>query len=428
MKFWASFCTAAAWAGLLVPGWARGSAQGGQVTAKDPGALTGTITGDVYDAGSNLPVRFAEIRLVPRPEELGGMPAPEVASPQEGTTGRKERLSIVSGNSGIDGGVQMGDVPVGDYLVVASKPGYVTSGMAMADNRNATDAQMIKAIEALTSVHVGAGQAATVHLALRRGAVITGRVQYADGGPAIGLPVSAESLVPNMPSPENGSRPISSLQSLLMQVTGWGEKRADNLTDDEGRYRIFGLGPGKYVVSILFTPDHITAIGLEHGSAYQPQGRQQIYPEMVMVYGPGVFRRAAAKVFEIRADEQVTGADLTIDPEGLHTLSGRVLAQSDRHVPSGAMVRLREVGAVDPGRFVGIEEDGSFCFHEVPSAAYRMQIMTTDQPPPNAQGAVSITHFKTLTMPVTVEEKDVVLNDVLVTALKAGEVEENVPF
>jgi hypothetical protein len=42
-----------------------------------------------------------------------------------------------------------------------------------------------------------------------------------------------------------------------------------------------------------------------------------MYPEMIPVYAPATFRRKNAKVFEIRGDERIVDADLTIDPNGL---------------------------------------------------------------------------------------------------------------
>jgi len=51
-------------------------------------------------------------------------------------------------------------------------------------------------------------------------------------------------------------------------------------------------------------------------------------------------------------------ADFKIDPDGLHTLRGRVLASEDRHAPNGAMVRLKEDGTIKERRS---ERDGSIC-------------------------------------------------------------------
>ncbi len=147
-----------------------------------------------------------------------------------------------------------------------------------------------------------------------------------------------------------------------------------------------------------------------------------MYPELIVIYEPGVFRRKDAKVFEIRGDEQVMDGDFKIDPDGLHTLRGKVLASEDRHAPNGAMVRLREDGAKEVGRFVEIEEDGSFQINYLPPGSYTLEVSASDlSSTESLEQANKPRGYKTVKLAVVVGEHDVVLDDVLLTALKPGE-------
>ena len=195
------------------------------------------------------------------------------------------------------------------------------------------------------------------------------------------------------------------------------------LTDDEGRYRIFGLSPGKYVVSTILGLNQNAAVRviLNDGSdGSLSGGRQHIYPELIPVFAPGTFRRKDARIFEIRGDEQITDADLKIDPDGLHTLKGRVLTAQDRHAPNGAMVQLRENGEKGAGRFAEIENDGSFQFRYLPPGSYSVEISANDLLATTDEHE-RLKEYKTVRLSVVIGERNLVLDDVLMNALKPGE-------
>jgi hypothetical protein len=196
--------------------------------------------------------------------------------------------------------------------------------------------------------------------------------------------------------------------------------RPNFLTDDEGRYRIFGLPPGKYLVSTMMALDHSSGrVVMNDGSNSHTVGREHMYPEMIAVFARETFRRKDAKVFEIRGDEQIADADLTIDPNGLHTLRGRVLAAYDHHAPT-TFIRLKEEGAKEVPRFVEIEDDGKFQVNYLPSGSYTLQIISSDVPDP-ANSAAQPTQYKTVKLTAVVGDQDVVLDDVLLVPLKPGE-------
>jgi hypothetical protein len=194
--------------------------------------------------------------------------------------------------------------------------------------------------------------------------------------------------------------------------------------DDEGRYRIFGLAPGKYIVSaIIVSPLGSGQVTMSDGTGSRPGGGNRTYPNMTTVYGPGVFRREEAKVFEIRGEEQVTDADLKIDISGVHTIKGRVLAGEDRHVLGQAIIRLKQ-GGRDLPQLAGIEADGSFQIDYVPSGSYTLGVIGFDDMTvsANVTGAErELPMYQQAKVAVVVGASDVVLDDVVLRALKPGE-------
>ena len=78
-------------------------------------------------------------------------------------------------------------------------------GAAAATNWNLSEAQLKDLIASVPQVHVAVGQTASVNLTLHRGAVIAGRMQFADGSPVIGAMFGCEP-VESVPLPENRLR------------------------------------------------------------------------------------------------------------------------------------------------------------------------------------------------------------------------------
>jgi hypothetical protein len=393
---------------------------------ESPSALTGSVAGFVYYAETRLPARFAEINIVPIPSEADVAPVKDQLAPTGVPQQQRDRhVQRVYGTSGMDGSFRLDGVPEGDYLVAALKPGYITPGAAAAMDFSLSEDQIKSLIASLPQVHVGAGQTASVSLTLHRGAVIAGRMQFADGSPVIGAMVGCESIdsyrrLESAMRPENRTKVASPRQQALRSLATSQSIGPKLLTDDEGRYRIFGLAPGKYLVSTMMAMGHSSErVVMNDGSNSHTVGREHMYPEMIPVYAPATFRRKDSKVFEIRGDEQIADADLTIDPNGLHILRGRVLAADDHHAPT-TLIFLKEEGAEVVPRFVEIEDDGTFQVNYLPSGSYTLQINSSDVQDP-ANSAAQPTQYKTVKLTAVVGDQDVVLDDVLLVPLKSGE-------
>jgi protocatechuate 3,4-dioxygenase beta subunit len=146
---------------------------------------------------------------------------------------------------------------------------------------------------------------------LIRGGVITGRVTDANGRPIIGevISLSGEDDSPSSP-PSVSSGPFNVFR-----------------TDDRGVYRIFGLPPGRYIVSA----------GQGAGGFNIPflaAGRKN-----ARTYHPGSTDRAKARVVEVAPGAEVTGVDIRLSPLAKgYDARGRVIDADTGKAISNAIV------------------------------------------------------------------------------------------
>ncbi len=134
----------------------------------------------------------------------------------------------------------------------------------------------------------------TATLTLTKGGVISGRITDATGEPMIELGVSA---------------------TRVRQLDGTKAKAEDNyrytkLTDDRGRYRIYGLAPGSYIVQA-------------NAAAYYYRGGDAHLGEKPIYY-PSTPRDGAQEI-TVNTGEEVRGIDIRYRGEPGFSLTGRIL-------------------------------------------------------------------------------------------------------
>jgi hypothetical protein len=390
-------------------------------TQSSPKLPAGILTGHVYAADTRLPIRFAEVRLVPIPGEAARA-QPEIFS--DGSSRPRPQLRQVNGMTGVDGSLHLEGVPEGDYLVAALKSGYVTPGAGAA--MDAAEDDLKKIIASLQRIHIAGGQTATVNLTLYRGGVVSGHMQYADGSPAIGSPVAIEPLDNFLLHPHPANQVLSPLWSALAALTTETQRQQVQMTDDQGSFRVAGLPSGKYIIGTIVSLYADTArVSMSDGSdpsdAYQP-----MYPQMLTVYGPGVTSRKDARVFEVRAGEQTTDADLKIDFRGLHSLTGRLAAQAGHAVPSQGMVQIWRNGDKAVGRFVELRPDATFRIDYLEPGAYNIEINANEVP--MTPSGPPVRFYKTVKLTAVVADQDVPLGEIVMTPLKPGEENDRMHF
>jgi protocatechuate 3,4-dioxygenase beta subunit len=183
---------------------------------------------------------------------------------------------------------QFSIMPVAKAFVVASSGAYKQPGQ---------------------KITVAEGEAITkIDFALVRGGVITGRITDTDGRPVIGERVSVV------------AKDASDTPSPMALLDG-----PRNMTDDRGVYRVYGLGPGSYKVSIGQAASSGGVSIMRMGGSPYPK-----------TFYPGVHEEAKATMVEINEGTEVSNIDFVAgNSGGGFAVTGRVVdADSGQPVPN----------------------------------------------------------------------------------------------
>lgn len=219
-------------------------------------------------------------RVTLRGEPVQGILVLAVPNPP---AGRERRASA---RTDADGQYRIANLSPGKYTVVASAPGLASQegtsgefgleiGLDSGDKRDNID------------------------FALVRGGVITGRVSNANDEPVVEQSVSLSVLTAR--GWQSYSRPYSTNYEMTV-------------TDDRGVYRIYGLQPGRYRVSVG-EGSGSSYHRLDYGAGYYP-----------LTYHPDVREESKAKIIELTEGSEVSGIDIKVG--GLvktYEASGRIV-------------------------------------------------------------------------------------------------------
>lgn len=303
------------------------------------------IRGQVLAADTGTPVRRAQVRVV-SPESRGG-----------GTT-----------TTNNDGNFEVKSLPAGRYTVIVSKGGFVT--MQFGQRRPN---------EPGTPIELSDGQTAErVNFALLRGGVIAGRIVD-----DLGEPVSGANVVAMRFQFLAGSR-------RLMPAASEG---AQDRTDDQGGFRLYGLPPGEYYVSATSRSGNI-AVGSNNINNTEAEG-------YAPTYYPGTMNIAEAQRIPVRAGQESPGGTFAMIVARMAKVSGRALNSRGEPV-SNAMVMLT------PAESSGfsfsfpmnnmLAADGLFAIPNVAPGRYNLQVRPMTAPGPTTEFGL---------MPLTVGADDI---------------------
>lgn len=259
---------------------------------------------------------------------------------------KQDCINPTSVQTDVDGRFSFGLPPPGSYVVRASREGYW--GQALDDGRFADDSTV--------TVLVGPQPSSEILLGLMEGVTITGRVFDERGQPLPAALVQA-------------STPADSPRGPMLRATGM-----QRPTDDRGEYRLFGLPPGEYYVSV--SPKPLSAV--ERASASS-------LAEVRMFY-PNAMTPATATSLTLKAGAEFSRADITVRRPALAKVSGQVLSSVPGDTTISLMLASRdlqhEAAAIRPLAPIALTQSrGAFTFQDVLPGSYDLIATSTGNGP-----------------------------------------------
>ena len=236
-----------------------------------------------------------------------------------------------------EGNYQINNIPSGNYQVSPIAPALVNPDRIISQSRTKTlllaEGENVQGID----------------FSLVRGGVITGRVTDADGQPVV------EERLTLLPEQADQRRGPFNLASAFM-------------TDDRGVYRIYGLPPGRYKLSVGISEDFPSTPGRMGRSVYQ----RTFYPDTT--------EAADAKVIELAEGAEATNIDITVGRNlPSFSASGKIVDGETGKPLAGVRFGLRRVSNErDAGPYMGMlitsNQLGEFRMENIPPGKYAVFI------------------------------------------------------
>lgn len=239
---------------------------------------------------------------------------------------------VASATTDADGRYTLTRLPAGAYPIEFRRPGFVT--LQWGQEQAGQPGRLVR---------IRSGEnARRIDAELARGGAITGTVTDEFSDPVENVTVRALALN------QESERPIA-VGAAAVQ------------TDDRGRYRLFGLLPGRYLVATAATneaPDRRT------GKGYPP------------IYYPGAADIAGATAVDVVEERDRQWTDFWRVPTRVATISGTAVNSKNLPVTDRViLVASQRSGAVIAETHgAGVEgTDGAFTIHNVPPGDYVVQ-------------------------------------------------------
>jgi hypothetical protein len=199
---------------------------------------------------------------------------------------------------------------------------------------------------------------------LQRGAAVSGRVLYSDGSPASQVTIEVEDVTRKSIGKREQQMNFTNPQAMTSMFT-----HQSMGTDDQGRFRLAGLKPGRYRIAAVQSPEGDFMNG---GDGMGMLYGMSAGPGALRVYSEGTLHSKDAKVYELKAGEETSGVDFMLSPEAYHQVRGLVSAKDGRAVMMGK-VELTDAADDTLVFSSSIHSDGEFFFPTVPAGTYTLK-------------------------------------------------------
>ncbi len=296
----------------------------------------GVVSGTVVFGDTGAPAEGVFVNLLP-PSPAGPAINPQTGEYLVQDVPRREDFHA---RVDAEGHFTIADVPPGNYTVLTYAPGYLSPEPGIGGV--VVGGAPLPAGD-IREVHVSAGATRAVSLRLEHGGAIEGTVYSGDGRitPGGEIPVGGIAV--------NAERKLD--DGRLVRTGGAAH------TDSAGHYRLDGLAPGSYVV---FTTRSAPMVQTGHGLI--SSGGESFF-------APGTVRSSHARTVLLQGAETVSGMNLMLPVNGVHTVSGTVLSNGSPANVNG-LVRIYPTGEPGLSRATPIGVGGQFTFTGVPDEQY----------------------------------------------------------
>lgn len=185
----------------------------------------------------------------------------------------------------IDGQYKVTLPKEGNYIIILLTPGFTFTSEP-------------SSLKGGITVTLAKGDEITgIDFSLQGGGVITGRILSFDNKPIGNTSIKLQRI-----ESDGKKTPIYPINPFLVR------------TDDRGIYRIYGIPPGKYLVSVGIKPDPSSPI-LGAGRTYIP-----------LTYFPNTTKEESAQIIEVKEGKENTNIDITAQrPEKGVRVTGKVI-------------------------------------------------------------------------------------------------------
>lgn len=300
----------------------------------------------------------------------------------------QSRSSVTDGQ----GEFSFKNLTAGRYHVVVNYPGYLNGFPQIDLNKR-------KASE----VTVDGTSSAEIVVRAERGGVITGKITYPDGEPAVGAQINvfikAGKRWSHAPFVSSGAQ-----------------------TDDRGIYRIYTLEPGEYVISVI---EQSLVIEEREGGTMQTVGNKSLNP----YFYADASTLKSARVIPVEAGREVNNINITLAERATYKVAGTIVAGGKPL--SGAYLRLgpsdEGLGGPTSMRPYGIparaDKEGQWVFPDVPDGTYEVELdSTSDQFNERSQDGGNERRQKFISQPLRVTVAGADVTDLVMSLSLSGRI------
>ncbi len=293
-----------------------------------------------------------------------------IVGPVPGDDGTVSNGGMGSGMArvGIDGSYVIEHLSKGEYTVIATLPGYLSQLDDIIGDQMSDSAPQVKREQLIKAgiVTISGNETARHDITLQRGAAVSGHVYFSDGSPAPEVSIEVEDVNAKKLSGEK-QRQLQMGEHMFRTMF----TRQSLDTDDRGMFRLSGLKPGTYrVVAIPSLANNVdtqdgemAGLSMLIGSAADPSA--------LRVYSGDTLHSKAAKKYELRSGDELTGVDITIPLNAYHEVKGTLTAVDGR-VINKATLTLVDTTDDSVSYESEVTERGEFRFPNVAAGTYTL--------------------------------------------------------